>query len=193
VGILGGTFDPPHIGHIEIARLVRSSLSLDEVLLVVANDPWQKSGRGPISSPQDRLAMVDAAVADIRGLRASSVEIDRGGPSYTVDTLTELAAQDPTAQFFLIVGADAAAGLDTWIRYEELPTLATLVIVDRPGAEAIDPPGEWDVVRIEGPRLDVASSWVRGELEQGLGTSDVITSAVREYIADHELYAARHG
>ena len=92
VGILGGTFDPPHIGHLGMAVEVRDALALDVVLLVVAHEPWQKVGTRRVSPSADRLALVEAAVADLEGLEASDVEIRHGGPSYTADTLATLAA-----------------------------------------------------------------------------------------------------
>ena len=126
LGLLGGTFDPPHIGHLVAAINVRHALGLGRVLLVVANVPWQKVGSRSVSPAEDRLAMVEAAVAGIDGLEASDLEIRRGGPSYTIDTLVDLAEADPAGERFLILGADAAAGLDTWERGELLPDLATL-------------------------------------------------------------------
>ena len=190
--MLGGTFDPPHIGHVEIARAVRSALLLDEVLLVVANDPWQKSGSNHISPAEDRLAMVASAVDGINGLRASSIEIDRGGPSYMIDTLSELADAAPDDQFFLILGADAAAGIPTWERHEQLPPLATLVIVDRPGVDPIRLPPDWKVIHLQGPGMDVTSSRLREALEQGEMDEAAIAPAVREYITRHELYTVHH-
>src|SRR4051794_20612627 len=108
-GVLGGTFDPPHIGHLLAAVNVRHALDLDEVLLVVANDPWQKTGSRPITPAEDRLAMVRAAAEGLGGIVASDLELRRGGPSYMVDTLAELGEHDPDGERFLILGADAAA------------------------------------------------------------------------------------
>ena len=108
VGIFGGTFDPPHVGHLVTAVDVRHELRLDRVLLVVSNTPWQKVGSRPITPAADRLAMVEAAVAGVEGLEASAVEIDAGGLSYTADTLATLLAKDPDLELFVILGADAA-------------------------------------------------------------------------------------
>ena len=114
LGIFGGTFDPPHVGHLVAANEVRHVLGLDVVLLVVANAPWQKVGSRGISDAQDRLAMVRAAVDGHDGLEASDIEITRGGPSYTADTLAALHEVEPDAELFCILGADAAAGFLTW-------------------------------------------------------------------------------
>lgn len=188
VGILGGTFDPPHLGHIAIATAVRDALGLDEVLLVVANEPWQKIGGRTISPAADRLAMVQDAVADRRGLRASSIEIDRGGPSYTVDTLRELRRSDPSHAHWLIVGADAAGLLHTWHDHEQLPGLATLVIVDRPGvAPGVDPQG-WEVAHVPGPGSEVSSSMVREALASGESVDHLVPAAVLAQIHRRGLY-----
>ena len=188
VGILGGTFDPPHLGHLAVARSVREALDLDEVLFVVANEPWQKVGARSISAAPDRLAMVRAALAGHRGLRASSLEIDRGGPSYTVDTLRELHRSDPDRALFLIVGADAAELLHTWARHEELPGLATLVIVDRPGCSPGADPKGWEVVHVPGPGFEVSSTMVRDALASGEPVDHLIADPVLTQIERRGLY-----
>src|SRR5690242_4623434 len=133
IGVFGGTFDPPHVGHLVSAVNVRHALGLDRVLLVVANVPWQKEGSRPISAAADRLALVEAAVEGVPGLEACDLELVRGGPSYSVETLQALAAERADRDLFLILGSDAAAGLDTWERPDDLRELATFVVVDRPG------------------------------------------------------------
>jgi nicotinate-nucleotide adenylyltransferase len=139
LGVFGGTFDPPHVGHLVVAVNVRHALGLDRVLLVVANDPWQKTSGRDVSAAADRLAMVEAAVGDVDGLEASAVEIERGGVSYTADTLAALRADDPDAELFLVVGTDAARGLTTWDRVDAVRDMATLVVVTRPdGDEATE-------------------------------------------------------
>jgi nicotinate-nucleotide adenylyltransferase len=189
VGVLGGTFDPPHIGHVAVASAVRTALSLDEVLLVVANDPWQKSGTTSVSAPEDRFAMVSEAVLGVEGVRACSIEIDRGGPSYMVDTLQELRSSEPGIELFLIVGSDAASGLASWHRHDELPALATLVIVDRPGVDPCPHPAGWTVRHVSGPGLDLSSTGLRDELEKGRIPFDALAPSVRRYIVDNDLYA----
>jgi nicotinate-nucleotide adenylyltransferase len=190
-GVLGGTFDPPHIGHLLAALNVRHALDLDEVLLVVANDPWQKTAERPITPAADRLAMVQAAVAGLDGLVASDVEIGRGGPSYMVDTLAELAVADPDGDRFLIVGADAAAGLLTWDRAERLPGLATLVLVDRPGIECDAPPPGWPLRRVEIPRIELASTDLRARVADGRPLDLLVPDGVWSVIRDRRLYGFR--
>jgi nicotinate-nucleotide adenylyltransferase len=191
LGVFGGTFDPPHIGHLVAATEVRHALDLDRVLLVVANEPWQKTGTREISPAADRLAMVEAAVGGVEGLEASALEIERGGPSYSVDTLETLAAADPAGTQFLILGGDAAAGLATWERTEALPGLATLVLVDRPGLSAPDPPPGWSLERVEMPRLDVSSTDLRDRMAGGRPVAFLTPQAVVSCIGERRLYRGR--
>ncbi len=160
VGLLGGTFDPPHVGHLVVADQVRSRLGLDEVRLVVSNQSWQKVGQRAITSPERRLEMVEAAVGDAPGLAVSSVEIELGGPSYTAATLDELDRREPDTEWLVIVGADAAAGLDSWHRAEELRVGRRFVVVNRPGVDR-QPPAGWDTEAVEIPALDVSSTDLR--------------------------------
>lgn len=192
VGILGGTFDPVHIGHLVAAVEVRSQLALDVVLLVVAAQPWQKTGTRQLTPAADRLAVVRAAVDGVDGLEASSVEIDRGeGPTYTADTLAAMPAED---ELFLVVGADVANLLDTWVRPEEIRDRATLVVVDRPGStvrhDELRADG-WRVETVHIPLLEVSSSDLRQRLAAGRPIDFLVpVPAVRE-IEERGLYA-RH-
>ncbi|MGQ0434954.1 MAG: nicotinate-nucleotide adenylyltransferase [Microthrixaceae bacterium] len=188
LGIFGGTFDPPHIGHLVTALDVRHHLSLDRVLLVVNNVPWQKVGSRAISPVQDRWAMVDAAARDAPGLEASRIEIDAGGMSYTADTLAALLLERPDRDLFVILGADAAAGLLTWERAEEVRDLATIVVVDRPGMPTVTPlPGwRWEQVRV--PGLEVSSTELRHRVRDGRPLDYLVPRAVIECIAASGLY-----
>lgn len=163
-------------------------LRLSEVLLVVANEPWQKVGARVVSPARDRLALVEAAVAPYPGLRASAVEIERGGPSYTVDTLLALREQHPGTEWFVILGADAAAGLPTWERPEELAGLATFVLVDRPGLPSPPPPSGWSFVHVGVPRLDVSSSELRDRVASGRPLDVLVPSEVIVGITERRLY-----
>jgi nicotinate-nucleotide adenylyltransferase len=188
VGVFGGTFDPPHVGHLVAAVNVRYALELDRVLLVVANDPWQKQGSRAVSAAEDRLAMVEAAVRDVDGLEASALEIERGGTSYTADTLQQLRDEDPDRELFLVLGSDAAAGLPTWDRVEDVQKLATVVVVTRPGAEDGRPPEGWTWTRVEAPRLEVSSTDLRARVVDGRPLDYLITPAVMDSIAERRLY-----
>lgn len=188
IGVFGGTFDPPHVGHLVTAVNVRHALRLDRLLLVVANQPWQKLGTRPISAAADRLAMVEAAVGDVPGLEASSIEIDRGGHSYTADTLAELGGRHPGSSLFLVLGADAATGLPTWERVDEVRDLASLVVVDRPGAPAPSIPAGWSWTHVEVPRLEVSSTDLRDRVADGRPLDYLLPSAVIACIRERRLY-----
>ena len=186
IGIFGGTFDPVHVGHVVVAAWVRAELELDRVDLVVANEPWQKLDRPLFISAQDRLAMVEAAVDGIDGVVASSAEIDRGGLTYTIDTLGAYRAADPGGSLFLILGSDAAEGLDTWHRYEEIADAAEVVVVDRPGAVGGRPPVPHMVVRC--PLLDLSSTQVREWAIDGRPLEGLIPPAALAHWRQKDLY-----
>lgn len=187
LGVFGGTFDPIHVGHLVTAVNVRHSLGLEHVHLVVANDPWQKSGT--VGTPAaDRLAMVAAAVADVPGLVASDIEIRRGSVSFTADTLRDLGDEHPGAELFLILGSDAAAGLLSWERVEEVRERATLVVVARPGAETMAPPVGWSYHRLEVPRLEVSSTDLRARFVDGRPLEWLVTAPVQQVIRERGLY-----
>lgn len=188
LGIFGGTFDPPHIGHLVAAVNVRHELALDRVLLVVNNVPWQKVGQREISPADDRLAMVEAAVADVDGLEASRLEIDAGGMSYTADTLRTLADEDPARALFVVLGADAAAGLATWERSDEVRRLATIVVVERPGAKDVVPLPGWRWERVEVPSLEVSSTDLRQRVVDGRPLDYLVTHEVVDCIEERGLY-----
>jgi nicotinate-nucleotide adenylyltransferase len=189
IGVFGGTFDPPHLGHLVTAVNVRHALHLDVVLFVVANVPWQKETQRAISAPEDRLALVEAAVEGVEGLEASSIELDRGGRSYTADTLSELSAKHPGAALFTVLGEDAAAALTTWERYGEVVQRSTLVVVERPGMPVELPAGiEW--VRVEVPHLEVSSTDLRARVADGRPLDFLLTPEVIALVRKRELYGA---
>ena len=187
IGLFGGTFDPPHVGHLVTAVNVRHALTLDVVVLMVANEPWQKAGSRPITPALDRLAMVEAAVADVDGLIAGRTEIDHGGPSFTADTLALVADDHPGAELFTIMGDDAAAGFLTWHRYDEVANRSHLVVVDRPGAP-VDLPDGFDWVHVEVPHLDVSSTDLRTRVADGRPLDYLVTDAVLDVIRARRLY-----
>ena len=188
IGVLGGTFDPVHVGHLVAAGDARWALHLDRVLLVVAGDPWQKRGQ-VAASARDRLALAEAAVADVDGIEASAVEVDRTGPSVTADTLEELAA--PGREFFLLLGADAVANMPTWRRLDETRSLATVVVIERAGDAHAEPPGGgWRYERLSIPRLDVSSSDIRRRLAAGRPVDGLLPVPVIREIRARGLYTA---
>jgi nicotinate-nucleotide adenylyltransferase len=188
LGILGGTFDPVHTGHLVAAVNVRHTLGLDRVLLVVANAPWQKSARR-ITPATDRLSLVEAAVVGTEGVEASSIEIDRGGDSYTADTLEQLMAEDRERQLFLVVGADVAADLHTWRRPDVVARLATLVVVSRGGSPHVDPGPPWRVEHVGIPALDISSSDLRARAADGRPLDHLVPLPAVARIRERGLYS----
>ena len=187
IGVFGGTFDPPHVGHLVTAINVGHVLDLDRVILMVANVPWQKVGTRPITPAHDRLAMVEAAVADVPRLVAGDHEIRAGGDSYTADTLAELAEEFPGAELFVVLGDDAAAGIRTWTRADEVIDRARLVVVDRPG-ETVSLDGAVDWVRVEVPRLEVSSTDLRARWVDGRPLDYLVTEDVLDVVRERGLY-----
>ena len=171
---------------------VRHALALDVVVLMVANVPWQKDGTRVITPAEDRLAMVRAAVAQVPGLVAGDTEIRHGGASYTVDTLCSLKDEYVGATLFTIVGDDAAAGVPTWERFEEVTRLSRMVVVDRPG-EPVQLSKEIDWIRVEVPHLDVSSTDLRSRFSDGRPLDYLITQPVLDVIRERSLYTSPLG
>jgi nicotinate-nucleotide adenylyltransferase len=193
IGLFGGTFDPPHVGHLAAAVNVRHDLELDRVLLVVNHVPWQKVGTRPISRAEDRLAMVGVAVAGVEGLEASALEVEAGGLSYTADTLATLLAEDPTRDLYVILGADAAVGLPTWERADEVRELATIVALERPGSPPAEPLPGWRWQRVQVPSLEVSSTELRARAEIGRPLDFLVPAPVVECIRARGLYGRAGG
>lgn len=186
--MFGGTFDPPHVGHLVTAINVHHALELDVVIMMVANVPWQKDGTREITAAEDRLAMVAAAVDAVPGLIPGRHELDLGGNSYTADTLAVLAAEYPGADLFTIVGDDAAAKLQSWERSDEVVSRSSLVVVDRPGVPVeLDPDVDW--IRVEVPHLDVSSTDLRARFVDGRPLDYLLTGATLDVIERRDLYS----
>ena len=189
IGIFGGTFDPIHVGHLVAAVNVHHDLHLDRLLVVVANQPWQKEGGRPITPAEDRYAMVEAALGDRPGIEASRLEIDRGGPSFTADTLGVVGEEYPGADLFTIVGADVADMLTTWERHEVVASRSTLVVVNRPGAVRTAPLPGWRIEEVEVPALEVSSTDLRRRAADGRPLEYLVPDAVIRCIRARNLYA----
>ncbi|MFA7323830.1 MAG: nicotinate-nucleotide adenylyltransferase [Candidatus Nanopelagicales bacterium] len=194
LGVFGGTFDPVHSGHLVAAVSVRNALELDEVIFVPTGHSWHKIP-GPQAPAMDRLAMVNLAVADYEGFTSSTVDIDRPGPTYTVDTLTDLQAQwhldtpEDDASWFFITGADALADVHNWKDPEGIISRAQLVGVSRPGHVIATAPllvGHSTVVEVATP--DIASTQIRERVHAGLSIEGLVPIVVADYIAEHGLY-----
>lgn len=191
IGLLGGTFDPPHLGHLVVAECARVELGLDEVRLLVAGDPWMKA---TTSAPEHRVGMVTAAVADDPNLGVDAREVARDGPTYTADTLAELRREEPEVDWFFVLGEDAAASLPRWERVAEAFALARFVVVTRPGHAPPDPaqlPGPVD--HLEVPQLEVSSTELRTRFATGRATRYLVPVTVDSYAREHGLYRGLHG
>lgn len=194
IGLLGGTFDPIHAGHIAAAKAAMDCAALDRVLFVPAAEPPHRPPAA--ASAEQRLEMCKLAIADESRFEASDVELDRAGPSYTVDTLAELRRLNPGDELFLILGWDAARLFPSWRRPDEVRRLASVVVVARPGSDA---PGEADLrpaglggdgvsICLE-PTPDVSASEIRSAVAGGEPITGKVPPAVEQYIAAHGLYA----
>jgi nicotinate-nucleotide adenylyltransferase len=215
LGILGGTFNPPHLGHLAVARHARRELGLEQVLLVPTHTAPYKSGGEPTVNasdpgPQHRLRMCQLAVAGEDGLAVSAVEVERGGLSYTVDTLRSIHASHPHAQLTFIVGADTASTLGSWREPAQLLELAQLAVATRDGTapqrvlDALDavrstaasgdrdggqhPSRESRVRFLAMPAIEVSSSAVRERVARGEAVERFVGPAVAGYIAEQGLY-----
>jgi nicotinate-nucleotide adenylyltransferase len=200
VGVLGGTFDPPHLGHLILAQEALQALGLSKVLFVPAGEPWRKAGR-ELSPRGQRLAMVRLAVEGNPGLAVSTAEVDRPGPSYTAETLTELCQQFASeTELFFIMGADSLADFPHWHEPQRILELAHLAVAERVllGDEEFeeDIPEELAetlrerVVWLRMPVIAISASAVRERVRQRLSIRYWVPEAVEEYIRDHRLYAS---
>jgi len=200
VGVLGGTFDPPHLGHLILAQEAFQALGLSQVLFVPAGEPWRKAGR-ELSPREVRLAMMRLAVGGNPGFAVSTAEVDRPGPSYTAETLAELRQQfDSEIELFFIMGADSLADFPHWHQPARILELARLAVAERSplGDEGFEEgiPEELAealrerVVWLPMPLVAISASAVRERVRQGLSIRYWVPEAVEEYIHGHRLYAA---
>lgn len=189
LGVMGGTFDPIHHGHLVAASEVAASFDLDEVVFVPTGQPWQKTDR-EVSAAEDRYLMTVIATAADRRFSVSRVDVDRSGPTYTLDTLRDLStAYQGVGEFYFITGADALAQLLTWHRVDELYALAHFVGVTRPGHSLSDPglpPG--DVSLVEIPALAISSTDIRQRVAKGRPIDYLVPEGVARYITKRRLY-----
>ncbi|OEJ31964.1 nicotinate-nucleotide adenylyltransferase [Streptomyces subrutilus] len=188
LGVMGGTFDPIHHGHLVAASEVASLFHLDEVVFVPTGEPWQKSQRA-VSPAEDRYLMTVIATASNPQFSVSRIDIDRGGPTYTIDTLRDLKALNDDADLFFITGADALAQILTWRNAEELFSLAHFIGVTRPGHVLTDDGlPEGGVSLVEVPALAISSTDCRARVAEGDPVWYLVPDGVVRYIDKRELY-----
>ena len=185
IGLFGGSFDPVHNAHLALARAALRDLALDELRWIPAGHPWQKTR--VVTDAVHRQAMVALAIAGEPRFVLDPIELRRPGPSYTIDTVRELQAAHPGAQWFLIVGQDQQAGLPTWHGADELLRRVTLAVARRPGAVDADP--AWPAaLDIDLPPMDLSSTQVRARCAAGLPIDEMVPAGVARYIEQHGLY-----
>lgn len=184
IGLFGGTFDPPHTGHLVAAQDAMASLGLDHIVFIPAAVPPHKRER-PLTAAPVRAAMVAAAIAGNDSFSMDELELRRNGPSYTVDTLRAYRTRHPDAALFLLIGADQYAEMQTWKAPDAIVRLATLAVLDREGV--LRPPGP-DAVRVPVTRIDVASTDIRSRVRRGLPVQYLVPAAVEDLIRRHGLY-----
>lgn len=183
IGILGGTFDPPHIGHLTIAETVREHLALDEVWFIPSYEPPHK--RKAQSSISHRVNMVDLAIRDHPFFTIDAIETKRHAPSFTVTTMEELTKQHPDNHFHFIIGADMVAYLPHWKAIDRLLELVTFVGIKRSGYSLQTP---YPVKKVEVPMIDISSTKIRQQVRERKSIRYVVPDEVREYIKEHHLY-----
>ncbi|MFR9804730.1 nicotinate-nucleotide adenylyltransferase [Pseudonocardia sp. RS010] len=188
IGVMGGTFDPIHHGHLVAASEVADRFALDEVLFVPTGQPWQKSAR-TVSRAEDRYLMTVIATASNPRFHTSRVDIERAGPTYTADTLSDIHAALPDAELYFITGADALSQILSWRKIDELFTLAHFVGVTRPGYELADahlPKGA--VTLVEVPAMAISSTDCRDRVAAGRPVWYLVPDGVVQYISKRRLY-----
>lgn len=189
IGVFGGTFDPPHNAHLHLVNYVIRELSLDKVLVIVANDPWQKTANRQITDAKYRLEMTELLFLESNRVVVSDIEFQIGGKSDTAITLKTLSDIYQDAQFWLMLGYDSATAIETWRQPKLVLEQAKVVVVDRPGSEADSlPPLLAEAIRLSGPNLDISSHSLREMIGRGVIPLDSIPQQVVEYISENGLY-----
>lgn len=185
IGLLGGSFDPVHHGHLIVGQVARETLGLDQLWFVPARQQPFKTGRHGASAEQ-RAAMLELALAGSEGMRVERAELGRTGPSYTVDTLRQLREREPGIALTLLLGADAALELEAWHRASEIPELARVVVFARPGSAV--PQSTLIAGSIEVPAIEISATEIRRRVAEGRSIRYWVPDPVAEYISRHGLY-----
>jgi len=192
VGIFGGAFDPPHRAHEALVRSAVAELALDALHVIPTGHAWHKNRQ--LSAPEQRLAMTQLAFAAVPQVLVDAQEINRPGPSYTIDSLRALAAAQPDAELFLLIGADQAAALTSWRDWQEILQLATICVADRKDstrastqfvAEKMFPQR---FLHLKMPAMPISATHIRASISAGLSVNALVHDSVARYVADHHLY-----
>jgi nicotinate-nucleotide adenylyltransferase len=193
IGLFGGTFDPPQLAHSALARSARDALPLDEVRWVPSGQPWQKTHA--ITPARHREAMVRLAIAGERGFVLERCELERAGPSYTLQTVQQLRQNEPSAEWVLLVGADQYNNLHTWRGWRELLGLAALAVAERPGVALHPDPAVARVPHraVPLPPMDISATDIRARVQRGESIAGLVADSVARYIDQHHLYRSAAG
>ncbi|MBM7716336.1 nicotinate-nucleotide adenylyltransferase [Siminovitchia sp. FSL H7-0308] len=186
VGILGGTFDPPHLGHLIIANEALDQLGLDEIKFMPNQEPPHKK-RNTGTSATDRLKMVELAIADHQKFSLEKIELERRGRSYTYDTIKELKERTPDADFYFIIGADMVEYLPNWYKIDELVKLVRFVGTNRPRFQLETP---YPIQIVEVPKVDISSTLIRNRVKAGKSVKYLLPDSVIRYIEENRLYGS---
>jgi nicotinate-nucleotide adenylyltransferase len=188
IGVFGGTFDPPHIGHLILAADASDALGLDRLIFVPAAEQPFKVETPAVAKGADRLEMVRLAIGDYSRYAVDDTEIRRGGLSYTVDTLEEIARRNADAELFLLIGRDTLGGFRGWKKPERIRQLATLAVMERAGSQEEQNPALEGVLAISTRRVDVSSTEIRKRLAAGKSIKGFVPELVERFIAKRGLY-----
>jgi len=193
IGLFGGTFDPPQLAHMALARSARDALQLDELRWIPTGQPWQKAH--PVTPAAQRAEMVALSIAGERGFALERCEVERAGPSYTLQTVRELQQRDGAAQWVLLIGADQYNNLHTWHGWRELLSRVTLAVAERPGVP-LQPDPEvarfaHDVIPLR--PMAISATDIRARVQRGESLSGLVAESVASYIDQHHLYRSAAG
>ena len=185
IAVFGGTFDPPHIGHISAAKSVLKVCSVDKVLFVPCCQTWNKH---PVASPEDRYDMVKASVMEMDGCDVSRMEVERGGMSYTSDTLIQVKSENPDSEIFMVVGSDVASQMNTWGKLGGIKEIAEIIVIERHGVSGLTMLEGWNFRHIKADIPNISSSQIRDMISKGISAEEFLPTGASDIINERKLY-----